>query len=73
MSRWLIVIEAWPHSTGAGQAADQEAAGERTRYFYVDANSFDDAAKLARCFADGVGSHPRVWEAPIVSVSREKS
>ena len=66
--RWQITIEAWPHSTGAGAEADQKAAGERTHYFYVDADDIHVAMKMARCFAEGMERNPAVWCAPIYGV-----
>jgi hypothetical protein len=68
MNRWRITIEAWPHSTGAGKDADQKTAGERTNYFYVDANDITEAMKMARCFQEGMLRNPAVWEAPIMGV-----
>lgn len=69
MMRWRIQIEAWPHSTGAGQRADQAVAGERTHFFYVDAYDITEAMKMARCFAEGMERNPAVWRAPIYGVS----
>ncbi len=68
MLRWRITIEAWPHSTGAGQEADQKAAGDRTHYFYVDAEDIRDAMRMAECFAEGMKRNPAVWMAPIMGV-----
>ena len=68
MYRWRITIQVWPHSTGAGQEADQKAAGERVLYFYVNANDMGEAYKLARCFAQGVEANPAVWKAPIFGI-----
>lgn len=68
MDRWRITIEVWPHSTGAGQEADQKAAGDRTNYFYVDAQDIADAMKMARCYAEGLERNPAVWRAPIRGV-----
>ena len=66
--RWKIAIEAWPHATGKGAEADQAAAGERTNYFYVDAEEIAEAVTMARCFAEGMMRNPMVWQAPIVGV-----
>lgn len=68
MHRWRITIQAWPHSTGNGQDADQKAAGDRERYFYVNAESIRDAMKMAECFAQGMEHNPAVWHAPIMGV-----
>ena len=68
MNRWRITIEAWPHSTGNGAEADQKAAGDRERYFYVDADDIEHAMKMARCFAEGMRANPAVWMAPIMGV-----
>jgi len=72
MYRWRITIHIAPHSTGNGQEADRKAAGaeDGDRYFYVDAQNFDEAAKMAHCYSEGVKSHPMVWEAPIMGVHR---
>lgn len=70
--RWRITIAVYPHSTGNGQDEDRKAAGveDEDRYFYVNAHDFDEAAKMARCYSDGVKSHPMVWEAPIMGVHK---
>ncbi len=70
--RWTITIAVCPHSTGNGQDADQKAAGaeDGDRHFYVDADDFDEAAKYARCFSEGIESHPMVWKAPVMGVHR---
>lgn len=73
MKRWRITIEAWPHSTGAGQEADQKAAGDREHYFYVDAENIRDAMKMAECFAQGMERNPAVWKAPILGVHVDRS
>lgn len=69
MSRWWhITIEAWPYSTGAGNEADQKAAGDRRKTFRVRAEDFHQASSFARTLAAGVKANPAVWQAPIVSV-----
>jgi hypothetical protein len=73
MHRWRIIIEAWPHSTGAGQEADQKAAGERESYFYVSANDIGEAMRMAQCFAEGIKHNPAVWEAPITGIHIDRS
>ena len=70
--RWRLTIEAWPHATGSGQAADQKAAGERIIYFYVDAEDIQEAFKMARCYSEGVAANPAVWKAPIMGVHRHE-
>ena len=68
--RWRIIIAVWPHSTGNGRESDLEAAGVKDGdlYFYVDAEDFAEAAKMAHCYSEGVRSHPAVWKAPIKGV-----
>lgn len=73
MNRWQITIEAWPHSTGKGHELDQQAAGDREQYFYVDALNIEDAMRLAHCFQAGIAANPAVWLAPIMGVHRYKS
>ncbi|MBX9593287.1 MAG: hypothetical protein K2X46_02905 [Roseomonas sp.] len=68
MMRWRITIQQWPFSTGASQAKDQAAAGDRELYFYVTAQSFAEAVKMAKCFQEGVQRNPAVWQAPIYGV-----
>lgn len=68
MKRWRITIEVWPHSTGGGKEADQKAAGDSPRYFYVDAEDFEAVCLMARCFAEGIRTNPAVWHAPIRGV-----
>ena len=70
--RWRITIAVYPHSTGNGQDADRKAAGaeDGDRYFYIDADNFRDAAKMAGCYSEAIKSHPAVWEAPIMGVHR---
>ncbi len=72
MFRWRITVTIYPHSTGNGQEADLKAAGgaDGDRYFYVDADSFEEAVKMATCCARGVEAHPAVWKAPIMGVHR---
>lgn len=68
MRRWRITVEAWPFSTGKGRDADQKAAGDRTHYFYVNADDIEEAMKMARCFSEGMKRNPAVWMAPIFGV-----
>ena len=70
--RWRIIIAVYPHSTDKGQDADKKAAGaeDGDKYFYVNAGDFDDVVKMARCFSEGIESHPAVWKAPIMGVHR---
>jgi hypothetical protein len=70
--RWRITIATWPHSTGNGKEADRKAAGvmDGDRYFYVEAEEFRDAVKMAECYSEGIASHPAVWRAPIMGVHR---
>jgi hypothetical protein len=68
MYRWRITIVVWPHSTGKGREADQEAAGDREQEFWVDALDIEDAMRMARCFAEGLERNPAVWQAPIMGV-----
>lgn len=68
MYRWKITIEAWPHSTGAGAAEDQAAAGERSTDFKVNARDLAHAYELARAIQMGVEVNPRVWRAPITAI-----
>lgn len=72
MMRWRITIAVWPHSTGNGNAADKKAAGAENGdlYFYVDAECFREASRLAECYAEGVQSNPSVWKAPVMGVHR---
>jgi hypothetical protein len=73
--RWRITIAVYPHSTGNGAEADKKAAGaeDGDHYFYVHADDFSTAAKMAECFSDGVASHPAVWKAPIMGVHRQET
>ena len=72
MNRWRITIQVWPYSTGRGADEDQKAAGERVRYFYVNAHDIRDAMKMAQCFAEGIETSPAVWKAPIYGVNLER-
>ena len=67
---WHITIEAWPYSTGAGQEADQKAAGPRRKTCRVRAEDFRQAASFAQTLAAGVKANPAVWLAPIVGVAQ---
>jgi hypothetical protein len=69
--RWLVTIEVWPHSTGNGAKADQEAAGNRSQDFAVRAEGIAVALELAECIAQGMRTNPMVWRAPIVSIVSE--
>jgi len=70
--RWRITIAIYPHSSGNGQDADRKAAGaeDGDRYFYVEANDFKEASRMAECYSEGVKANPAVWEAPIMGVHR---
>lgn len=70
--RWRISIATYAYSTGNGSEADKKAAGaeDGDRYFYVDAQDFREAVKMAGCYSEAIKSHPAVWEAPIMGVNR---
>jgi hypothetical protein len=72
MSRWQIMLEVWPHSTGNGSNVDQIAAGERAPFFYVDADDIRGALKMAPCICQGIKHNPAVWEAPIHAIYKTK-
>lgn len=66
--RWIITIEAWPHSTGNGHEADQKAAGERKTDFAVRALDMGAAFEAAEHIAMGMRVNPMIWRAPIVAI-----
>ena len=66
---YTIVIEAWPYSTGSGQAADQEKAGPRSREFTDRYASFAAAHAAALTLQLGIKSSGHVYEAPIQSIT----
>jgi hypothetical protein len=68
MSLWRAEIQAWPHSTGAGQDVDQDACGPRRHSIDITADTIDGAVRQAKLFAAGVCTNPRVWQAPIYKV-----
>ena len=70
--RWRITIVIYPHSTGNGQEADRKAAGTDggDHYFYVDAEDFKEAVKMASCYVAALQSHPAVWQTHIMGVHR---
>lgn len=68
--RWRVTIEVYPRTADRGVKVDQEAAGDRVQYFYVDARDIDEALKMAHCFSYGVGTNPAVGDAPVVGVHR---
>lgn len=70
--RWKITIEAWPHSTGNGQEADQKLAGDRSKDYVVYAIDAKAALEFAEAIASGVRSNPMVWRAPIVALIKER-
>jgi hypothetical protein len=69
--RYLVKIEAWPHSTGRGQKADQKDAGERVQTFVVRAVGMDEALANANYIAQGMRTNPMVWRAPVVEIRQE--
>lgn len=71
MDAWKITIEAWPHSTGRGQAIDQKDAGERSASYVVRAQDAKDALQFAEAIAMGIRSNPMVWRAPITAIVKE--
>jgi hypothetical protein len=66
--RWIITIEAWPHSTGKGDNADQEAAGPRKNDFAVRALDMKAAFEAAEHIAMGMRVNPMIWRAPITAI-----
>ena len=68
--RWKITIEAWPHSTGNGNEADQAAAGDRSSEYVVTAQDIKGAMVHAEDIQVGIKHNPAVWEAPIVGIVR---
>lgn len=70
--RWLVTIEACPHSTGNGADADQKAAGLRYQNFAVRAEGMAAALEIAEAIAQGMRTNPMVWRAPIVAIVNEK-
>lgn len=68
MNRWRVTIEAWPHSSGKGQEADQAAAGPRTNDFVVRAVDMSAALEAAEHIAMGMRVNPMVWRAPITGI-----
>lgn len=64
------VVHVWPHSTGKGQEADQESAGERVREVIVRANTLREALEKVELYRDGIETGPMVWQAPIQSVEQ---
>lgn len=69
MAHWKITVEVWPHSTGEGAEIDQAACGPRTQCRDVKADDIGEAIEKAILFAAGVCTNPRVWQAPIRTVS----
>lgn len=67
MNRWRIVIERWPYF-----GVSQEAAGDRTQTFYVDAYGAREALKLAEAIVTGIEAGPAVWKAPIQSIALDR-
>lgn len=71
MSRWIVTIEAWPHSLpGKTRDEAQELAGERRAEYEVEAQEFRDVVALAHAIQKGIKSNPAVWEAAIVGVRK---
>lgn len=68
MGYYTIKIQAWPYSTGSGQAADQERAGPRDREFTVKAVDFEAAHSTALTLQTGIKSSGHIYEAPIQSI-----
>lgn len=66
--QYKITIEAWPHSTGRGQAQDQKDAGPHTQEYTVGADSMRHACGIADQLARAVERNPMVWQAPIRSI-----
>lgn len=72
MPRAKIEIQIWPHSTGNGAIIDQENAGPRDNVFSVIADDFSHAVIIAEYIAQGIMTNPRVWQAPIRSITVER-
>lgn len=68
--RWMVTIEAWPHSTGNGHEADQKAAGPLKNDFAVRALDMGAAFEAAEHIAMGMRVNPMIWRAPIVAIVR---
>lgn len=74
--RWNLAIKVWPFSgisEGKGAAGDQAMVGPVERTFTFKAADFADAVTKAELIQQGVKSHDRVWEAPIVSLTMDRS
>lgn len=69
--QWKIEIEVWPYSTGAGSAEDKKAVGERSHQFVVPADDIHEAVKKAELIVQGIKTNPRVWQAPIMGITRK--
>lgn len=68
MDKWRITIEAWPHSTGNGHAADQAAAGPPKNDFIICAVDMKTAFESGEHIAMGMRVNPMCWRAPIVAI-----
>jgi len=72
MDRWMITIEAWPHSTDNGNEEDQKRAGDRSKNYVVRAIDAAQALEFAEAIAMGVRSNPMVWRAPITAIVKDR-
>lgn len=71
--RWMVTIEACPHSSGNGSEKDQEAAGLRHQTFVVRAEGMAAALEAAEHIATGMRANPMVWRAPITQIIQEQT
>ena len=69
MSKWAVKIETWPYSTGKGSAVDQEACGDRSSTYTIEAGCIRAALEKSELIVHGIRTNPRVWLAPIVSIT----
>jgi hypothetical protein len=65
---WLISMDVWPFSTGAGADKDQKAAGDRLQVISVQAEDIGNALKLGNLFAKGIKTNPSVWQVRIKKI-----
>lgn len=70
MYRWRAELDVWPHSTGNGGEADQQAAGGRHQTVEVAAGCITEALRRVELYQRGILTNPAVWQAPIRKLER---
>lgn len=64
MSDYKIIIEVWPYN-----GISKDDVWPRIREFIIDADTFEEARKIADRMVEASGAHAKVWHANLRTVT----